>query len=40
VVADPRAPYYGIVLNDQSLVPAGADARLGAIRFEDWLSHR
>jgi uncharacterized protein YbjT (DUF2867 family) len=38
VVADPRATYYGIVLNDQSLVPAGADARLGAIRFEDWLS--
>jgi uncharacterized protein YbjT (DUF2867 family) len=40
VVADPRALYYGLALNDQSLVPAGADARLGAIRFEDWLSHR
>jgi uncharacterized protein YbjT (DUF2867 family) len=40
VVTDPRALYYGIALNDQSLVPAGADARLGAIRFEDWLSHR
>jgi uncharacterized protein YbjT (DUF2867 family) len=38
VVADPRAPYYGIVLNDQSLCPAGANPRLGAIRFEDWLS--
>jgi uncharacterized protein YbjT (DUF2867 family) len=38
VVADPRALYFGLALNDQSLVPAGADARLGAIRFEDWLS--
>jgi uncharacterized protein YbjT (DUF2867 family) len=40
VVADPRALYYGLALDDQSLVPAGADARLGAIRFEEWLSHR
>ncbi|MGH7489760.1 MAG: NmrA family transcriptional regulator, partial [bacterium] len=36
VVADPGARYYGAVLSERSLVPAG-DARLGTIRFEDWL---
>ena len=36
VVADPSARYYGTLLSERSLVPAG-DARLGAIRFEDWL---
>jgi uncharacterized protein YbjT (DUF2867 family) len=38
VVTDPAAPYYGIVLNDQSLTP-GADPILGSTRFEDWLRH-
>lgn len=36
VVTDSTAPYYGIILNDQSLTP-GADPILGATRFEDWL---
>lgn len=36
VVADPNAPYSGVVLSERTLVPAG-DAPLGAIRFEDWL---
>ncbi|MGH6822212.1 MAG: SDR family oxidoreductase [Methylocella sp.] len=37
VVADVHAGYYGIEVNDQSLVP-GDNPRIGAIRFEDWLS--
>jgi len=36
VVADPHARYFGAELSERSLVP-GADARLGKIRFEDWL---
>ena len=36
VVADPHARYFGAVLSERSLVP-GAGARLGKIRFEDWL---
>jgi uncharacterized protein YbjT (DUF2867 family) len=37
VIADARALYYGIELNDQSLVP-GDNPRTGATRFDDWLS--
>ena len=37
VVADPHARYFGAELGERTLVP-GADARLGDIRFEDWLS--
>ena len=37
VITDPRAPYYGIAVNDQSLTP-GDHPRLGPTRFEDWLS--
>jgi uncharacterized protein YbjT (DUF2867 family) len=37
VVADPRAPYFGALLGERTLVPA-ADARLGEIRFQEWLS--
>ena len=37
VVADPHARYFGAELDERSLVP-DADARLGEIRFEDWLS--
>ena len=37
VVADPHARYFGAEMDERSLVP-GADARLGEIRFEDWLS--
>ncbi len=39
VIADPRAMYYGIPVNDQSLVP-GEHPRLGPSHFEDWLSAR
>ena len=37
VIADVHADYYGNELNDRSLV-AGADARIGATRFNNWLS--
>ena len=37
VVTDPNATYYGIKLNDKTLVPDD-DARLGKTRFETWLS--
>lgn len=36
LVADPDARYFGSKLNDESLVPLGY-ARLGKIRFDDWL---
>ncbi|WP_342246622.1 SDR family oxidoreductase [Pseudomonas sp. OTU5201] len=37
VVPDVRARYFGALLDDRSLTP-GKNARLGAIRFEDWLA--
>src|SRR5262245_41098239 len=37
VIADPKALYYGLVMNDQSLTP-GDHPRLGPTRFADWLS--
>jgi len=37
VVADPQARYYGIKLNETTLIP-GSGARLGETRFETWLS--
>jgi len=37
VITDPKALYYGITVNDQSLTP-GDHPRLGPTRFEDWLS--
>jgi uncharacterized protein YbjT (DUF2867 family) len=36
VIADPHARYFGTELGERTLVPA-ADARLGEIRFEEWL---
>jgi uncharacterized protein YbjT (DUF2867 family) len=36
VIADPHARYFGAELDERSLIPAG-DARLGEIRFEEWL---
>jgi uncharacterized protein YbjT (DUF2867 family) len=36
VVADPHARYYGIAVKERTLVPED-DAKLGKIRFEDWL---
>jgi uncharacterized protein YbjT (DUF2867 family) len=37
VVTDPKALYFGLALNDQSLMP-GENPRLGRTRFSDWLS--
>jgi uncharacterized protein YbjT (DUF2867 family) len=36
VLADPKALYYGVVVNDQSLTP-GDHPRIGPTRFKDWL---
>ena len=38
VVADTHARYFGAELDDRSLTP-GEKARIGATRFDDWLSH-
>jgi uncharacterized protein YbjT (DUF2867 family) len=38
VVADPRAPYFGVQVSEDTLVP-GPDARLGATKFDWWLTH-
>jgi uncharacterized protein YbjT (DUF2867 family) len=38
VVMDPDALYYGIKIDDGSLVP-GPGARLGATKFDWWLTH-
>lgn len=37
VTPDVHAPYFGVELNDQSLTP-GDNPRIGATRFDDWLS--
>ena len=37
VITDPKALYYGVAVNDQSLTP-GDNPRLGPTRFADWLS--
>ncbi|MBI4747259.1 MAG: SDR family oxidoreductase [Acidobacteria bacterium] len=37
VIADPTALYFGMALNDQSLMP-GDNPRLGPTRFSDWLN--
>ena len=36
VITDRKAFYYGIEVNDQSLIP-GNNPRIGPTRFEDWL---
>jgi uncharacterized protein YbjT (DUF2867 family) len=36
VITDPKALYYGLTVNDQSLTP-GDHPRIGPTRFEDWL---
>ena len=38
VIADSHALYFGAELDERALVPSD-DARLGTIRFEDWLEH-
>jgi uncharacterized protein YbjT (DUF2867 family) len=37
VVADPQAKYYGVKLDDKTLVPE-TSASLGKIRFDEWLA--
>src|SRR5438876_1538144 len=39
VITDPKALYYGITVNDQSLTP-GDHPRMGPTRFEDWLRQK
>src|SRR5712691_11811500 len=39
VITDPKALYYGIAVNDQSLMP-GDNPRRGPTRFADWLSRK
>jgi hypothetical protein len=36
VISDPKAPYFGAVLNDQSLTPAEG-AHTAATHFDEWL---
>ena len=36
VISDPKALYFGTVINDQSLVPAD-NARKGSVRYQDWI---
>lgn len=38
VVVDPEALYFGLKVNDQSLVP-GPNPRLGSTKFDWWLTH-
>lgn len=38
VLTDRAAPYFGVVLDERTLVP-GADADLADTRFTDWLVH-
>jgi len=37
VITDVNAPYYGIEVNDHSLIP-GDNPRIGPTHFEDWLT--
>ena len=37
VKTDPSAPYFGTAVDDQSLTP-GANPRLGAVHYADWLA--
>lgn len=39
VVANPQAPYFGVLLDDASLMP-GPGARLGGVRFDAWLAQQ
>jgi len=38
VIADPAAPYFGVAVEDRTLVP-GPDARLGPTGLDWWLEH-
>ena len=36
VIGDPKALYFGTVINNQSLIP-GDNARIGPIRYDEWI---
>ncbi len=38
VVADPQARYFGALLQDLTLVPAGGSPRIGALDFDAWFA--
>jgi uncharacterized protein YbjT (DUF2867 family) len=38
VIEDPNTAYFGVKIDDNSLVPLG-HARHGSMRYEDWLAH-
>lgn len=38
VVVDPEAPYFGVKLDEDSLIP-GPDAKLGTTKFDWWLEN-
>src|SRR4051812_10608875 len=38
VTTDPSTGYFGTPVDDQSLVPSGANPRFGPTRFAEWLS--
>jgi uncharacterized protein YbjT (DUF2867 family) len=38
VIADPTAPYFGVQVNEKTLVP-GPGARLGTTQLDWWLTH-
>jgi uncharacterized protein YbjT (DUF2867 family) len=38
VITDANAPYYGVKVNERSLLPDSA-ARLGTTSLDDWLAH-
>ncbi|RKR91294.1 uncharacterized protein YbjT (DUF2867 family) [Micromonospora pisi] len=39
VTTDPNARYFGTLIEDGSLTPAGEHPRLGPTHFEEWLTH-
>lgn len=39
VIGDPKAPYFGAVLQENTLVP-DADARIGTLTFDAWFPNR
>jgi uncharacterized protein YbjT (DUF2867 family) len=40
VVADVRVGYFGGQIDDRSLVPEGDLARIGQVRFDEWIRRR
>jgi uncharacterized protein YbjT (DUF2867 family) len=39
VVTEARAPYAGLVVDDDDVLVPGGDHRVGATSFEEWLTH-